>query len=62
MSENNTKISCSGCGCFSTIIMVISIFFFVSWLTKACESGNAWKAAVQTVKDYKTTADSIWNE
>lgn len=60
-TENNNNVSC-GCGCFTLIISIISICFFISWLVRACESGSAWEGAVQTVKDYKTTADSIWNE
>lgn len=60
--ENNVNVGCSGCGCLSLIVTIICICFFCTWAIKSCESGSAWEGAVQTVKDYKTTADSIWNE
>ena len=61
MEDNSTKGSC-GCGCLGIIILVITFTFFISWIVNSCNSKDAWAGAVQTVKDYKETADSIWNE
>ena len=51
-----------GTGCFSVVLTFIGIWFFCAWLVNSCESGHPWNGAVQTVKEYKTIADSIWNE
>ena len=59
--DKSTGCTC-GCGCIIIMFLLTCFMFACSWLVKSCESKSLWAGGVETVKEYYTVADSIWNK
>ena len=62
MKEGTESGGCGcGCGCLIIMFSLLLFMFTITWDVKSCESKSLWQGGVETVKEYYSVADSVWN-